>query len=320
MKILLTSILCLFVVSCMSIEVAKSRVSFVESGLVHDNNAYEIKFSKASKLQFINSDWIIDNWYLEKGEAKTPQRRIGPKHKGVVYMDLSGNGVLSEEKTYFYDLELKNRKTSGSIWVNSFGLPSRMNKTLLDVFLQNYAESISGSDFWLSRGVIGKRPAQETKTYATQVVEKRNISFGPYKALIATISIANIDQLRMDPNHRHGTIRIMIMRIRGPYEHKTKSVVQGVTIHRKTKHENGFLVIGYFNSPAYYETNLQDYYRFLGQFRFNGKRAIDPEVLKNETGSPSTAVPVSGEEEDTEHPGGWHAEETVTDGGFENSP
>ncbi len=232
----------------------------------------------------------------------------------------SGNGVLSEEKTYFYDLELKNRKTSGSIWVNSFGLPSRMKKTLLDVFLHNYAESISGSNFWLSRGVIGKRPAQETNTYATQVVEKRNISFGPYKALIATISIANIDQLRMDPNHRHGVIRIMIMRIRGTYEHMTKSSEQGVTVNRKTKYKNGFLVIGYFNSPEYYETNIQDYYKFLGQFRFNGKRAIDPEVLENKNGAPSTIVPVSDEKEGTEHYDGWHAEETVTDGGFENSP
>ncbi len=89
MKILWVCSLCFFVVSCTAIP--KSRVSFMKSGLVHDNNAYEIKFSKASRLQFINADWIIDNWYLEKGEGKTLKRRIGPKHKGVVYMDLSGN-------------------------------------------------------------------------------------------------------------------------------------------------------------------------------------------------------------------------------------
>ena len=91
--------------------------------------------------------------------------------------------------------------------------------------------------------------------FAARVVETKRRDVGGELAVEGTIEVANVNQLKLDPESRHSRVRIVVARPRyftavhggygGPF--MTPLIV----------------VIGYWNTPADFDAGLPDFEAFL---------------------------------------------------------
>lgn len=239
-------------------------------GLVHQKCDLVIHFKDASDREFIDEHWAIDNWrkYLKQtASSKTDAfaRKDGRDYLGRIRIDMNNDGNAEVYPIYFSDLELTHKENNGYIWVNARELPEHLGSTKAEVFLRNYAESLSGTEFQPRNGAFSVSGGA-SRGFATKIIEEDKIEFGQWSGVIATIEVARLEQLRLDPEHRYGFVRVLFVVI-DPFEKMFDEMASSLPRSGK-----GLLMVGYFNSPDYFRENLEDFYEFLGQFSVGGKR------------------------------------------------
>ncbi len=237
-----------------------STTVFRRDGFFHLKSDFAIHFDDPDNVVFINEDWRVEN-YTHGDDYKSFNRKKGRAYYGTVYVDRDDNGTTEPEKVYFSDLELQHRHNNGAIWVTTQDMLEKHELVGLDVLLRNMTESLSGTENMVYIDALGSRTI-ETQRFATEILEIHRIQFGPYEAAIATISFANLDQLRLNKNHRSRLVRIAIAKIDGTVR-KSKRDSQGRVISSVDGPGKRLMIVGYSNSPEYFEESLPDFERFL---------------------------------------------------------
>jgi hypothetical protein len=273
------------------------RAAFGPLGLHQFQYAYAVDYSDKEQRVFVSPQWHVDNWVYDE-LSQGMSRRSGPEFEGEIFSDFDENGDIETEQNYFLDLEMRHLQNDGRIWVHSRALAKNEEQTDLNIVLEEYADRLSGAE--LQNVLRGTRTKNSVHTYATHIESKDRVQFGPYDALIATVTVANLEQLRLNPAHRYGVITILLVKIAGKFVHY---------LNRGTyEADKGLLTIGLFSLPEYYNENLPDFYTFLNQFSFQGVQVAPltppvPAGLKKA----SETIPRESSESDT-------GPETVPDG------
>ena len=268
-----------------------SQVAFDTGGLKYESGGVGIEFQVPAKREFIDGKWRIDNWEYKTWQVSSTRggevsseavsmfvRKDGKPFEGTLRVDMDNDGREEDYGAFFTDLELRHAETDGRIWVLMRELPAHRAKIDVDVLVDDYTERLSFEEYtrtgpfdvWLL----------PTKRYAARVVSREHLEFGQYKwkAVVATIEIANLAQLQLDPNSRMGFVRVLMVRvpgfvsnvIDGPVMESAQS--SGPYTYTASPRSNvGLLVVGYYNTTAYFEKGLADFEAFLGQFTVNGK-------------------------------------------------
>lgn len=213
---------------------------------------YKVHYWDAHAKQFLNDDWKVDNFVANDdgtlGDPKTTNDYRGPQK-----LDLAGDGTLEKVRVYYFDLKLDNKKTNAVIWVQTIPLGRDRAERNLKNLAEDYAEALSGSGFYATvtdpetREVRGR-----TKTFAARLLDGKDTKLGGFDAYDARLDLANVDQLRLDPNARTSMIRIVL--VRPPY------LIGWGADHKPTP---ALIRIGYQASPGDFEAGLPDFERFL---------------------------------------------------------
>jgi hypothetical protein len=237
----------------------------VETGLQNVKQGYGIDFEDRTDCRFL-ANYMIENYYGDCKEKKF-FLRTGPAYEGKISVDWNNDGTEVRFPAYFYDLKLHHIQNAGEIWVLSREIPPHLANTLVDVFLDNYVENLSGLNVEVSRTPFNYVKITERKN-ATKIISKQSTKIGKYPGIIATIEIANLNQLRLDPNHRSGMMRVLIAKIDGKIG-GTDGIVDGhMVIMPPERAGKVLLVVGYYNTPQFFEQGLPDFDSLLKKTSF----------------------------------------------------
>lgn len=238
-----------------------TKTSFRGPAYQHEEHAYAVAYDDAKRLQILGDEWILDNY--RRVPAKNPEesdslvRKTTSEYLTTYSFDLDDNGSFEDKvKRPAYDLLFKNRKTNAQIWLTTIPLSRELADKELRVLLNNYVENISGSGFVvfdLGANASGKR-------FWTRVVERGDAVLSGKPALVATVEVANVDQLKLSPDARKEQVRIVMTRpdvkmVRGSKGESTDSRVPFRVL----------LVAGYSNDPEDFEKQYPEYKRFLSK-------------------------------------------------------
>ncbi|MDJ0764483.1 MAG: hypothetical protein QNJ97_16015 [Myxococcota bacterium] len=259
-----------------------------KSGLYHTKCDLVIDLKKRKKYL---RNWRIENWAYQKHNKKYV-RRGTDIYKIRLYLDLNGDGKRVPYEVYEDDLLLKNKLNPGTIWIRTFELPRQISRKKLEVFLKYYAGSLSGARTYLKSGPLGVTTG-DTNAYATKINDVHQFSFGGWKAIAATVEIADIAQLRLDPEHREGYIRVIFVKI------PNFDQMYGVKEVRYRPSGRGLAMFAYFNSPEFYEASLDDFYALLSRAKVENHRIGNlSQIFKKQ--SQEDAPSETGPEENTD--------------------
>jgi hypothetical protein len=241
------------------------RPEWTETGIRHEEFRYAVGFADRESETFLGEEWRVDNWYMwtePSGRQKKTLKR-GPVYETKETWDRTGDGIADETRLMNrHDLLLCHRKDDGRIWVKVWELDRSRQEQDLAVILESIVSGLSG-EFEVSIGTVQR--LSEGKSYAAETTWTRRARLGPHAALLAEVTVADLDRLQLSPGARHRTLRLLISRIpiapQSPAQDRSRwPRVEGSN--------SGLLVVGYSNSPDRFEEHLGDFERFLGLIEF----------------------------------------------------
>jgi hypothetical protein len=230
---------------------ATGNGSFRDDGFHHDSYPYDVRYAEPQARSILGPDWRIDN-YIVRPDGSVGEAKTADGYEGNQVIDLDGDGTPDKRKVFYYDLRLTHRRTSATIWLQTFPLAPSYADRDLRVLMHDYVEALSGTDFYATLDGPGHK-GPEAKTYAATVRTEKPSTLGPFEAYDATIELANVDQLRLDPNRRHGVVRVILARTdyRRAWTLNSRDV------------SNIVMRVGYSANPEDFEAGLPDFERFL---------------------------------------------------------
>jgi len=236
---------------------------------------YAVTFADRDRQLFIDEDWKLENWGCEDQlyeYCSTLVQKKGKAYRGIRFVDRNDDGTEEKEWEYFFDLKLRNLKDSSEIWVSTYDIPGEAGETMLDVFLDNYVDSLTGTELQMAGDPRGYGTVKERK-FVTMIKEKKATTLGPYEAVQAEIAISDIDKLRLDESHVQARVRVLITRV----DCDDRLMIQGEKspIGLVTTSGKALMVVGYYSAPGFFESNLEGFASFLKRFVFKKKDAGD---------------------------------------------
>jgi hypothetical protein len=237
--------------------------SFGPDGFHHADFPIAVHFTKPEAKEFLGPDWRIDNFYVDDfgfiGSPKSSSEYVGREA-----VDFRGDGHVTRLPVYFFDLKLDHRKSSAVIWMQSVRLGRNDTERNLRTLVEDYAEALSGSGFYATvhDGLVVK-----AKSYAAKIVAGTDTTLGGLPAYDAKLEVANLDQIRLDPNARATIVRVVLVRTNyvrnwgGPQE----GPLDARTLVR----------LGYRANPSDFDANMPDFEKFLTLVEFGPPTQAD---------------------------------------------
>jgi hypothetical protein len=252
--------ICLLIASLsLLVGCATGNGSFREDGFHHADYPYIIRYSSPATREFVSSEWRIDNYVLGDDGRPKSAKNVAPYY-GTQSVDLDGDGKPEKDDVYFFDLKLDDKKTSATIWVQTIPLGPNEAERDLRVLMDEYVEGVSGTGFY-AVGPIWPDDKREVrlKSYAAKVTESAPAKVSGLEAFQATIELANLDQMKLDPQSRSSIARVLL--VRTGYMKAWDMPSKVVKVHTCMR-------IGYEARPQDFQAGIPDFEKFLELFDF----------------------------------------------------
>jgi hypothetical protein len=229
--------------------------TFGADGYHHELLPYSVHYSSPPKKTFVSEDWKIDN-YETAADGSPTQPKSGEHYRGTIRLDL-GNQQYRTLSADYFDLRLENKRTAAVLWVQTRPADADDIERDLRVLVEEFAEQLAGANLYLEErdSTEKSRPVARERSFATKIVDGQNVKFQGRDAYVATIEIANVDQLKLDPNARSFIAKIMF--VRTGYTRDLNDDVSD-----RPHHVPIFMRIGYGAGPAEFGPGLPDYEAF----------------------------------------------------------
>jgi hypothetical protein len=258
----------------------------VKWGYDHPKAGLRILYKDASKEQFIDDAWRVDNFY--RGTSGGWSRKQGTDYYGIRLVEDERRGHVRQEHAHFFELKLNHAETNGVIWVQTFKLPTKHKATKLEVLLNNYVNSLSGSGLYLEGNIYGLQQIK-VKKYSARVRHKRWIRLHHYNALRARIDIVNLDRFKVSSKDATTSVDVVLLRYWWTSTKEVQDPRNPVVWVKTRLHNPVMLVVGYKNAAAYFEKQRPDFQTFLQQIRF--RNHPQPSIAPPTVVSPTVRQP-----------------------------
>lgn len=230
--------------------------TFTATGFHHPELPVTARYSDASRRAFVSDDWHIDNYVVD--DEGTPLRpKQGKEYIAVSHVDVDGDGVAENYEVPRFDLKLLNKKNAGVLWERAIVLQPDQGEQTLRVLMQDYADALSGTGFDTVDLIDGEKKAR-ARQFASKIIDARDRRVGTREAYDATIEVASVDQLKLDPESRDGKLRIVLVRT-GYWQ---KKWLYG----KNFNYLPVVLMLGYWNRPDAFEASAKDFDTFVELF------------------------------------------------------
>ncbi len=233
-----------------------------------DAYGLSIRFRDSRHQRFINGEWVLMNWsrrmmaeYYQVASAQEHRHETKPsamyewipkdgeRYYGYCRVDRDGDGTTERESCFLYCLLLKHRRTDGVIWAQVFDVPKGFEHKRLDVVLDNYVNSISGTGLY-RQGSIMNIESVKARAFGARVVKKLELDGG--EKLQALIDVVDLDRKKADPSYPGEKIMVELSRM------------------WRRNGRAALLLLGYHNSSRYFEQHLADFKAFTQQVSIKG--------------------------------------------------
>lgn len=268
--------------------------SFSPAGYEHTVYHYRVKAGADGKL--LPSAWKIDNYYTSKKSGLEPKEASG--YVTTYDLDADGDGKYeTSAKEFVYDLRYEHLEHDGVIFLRTFPISGDLQRKKLDVLMDRYIEQIAGAGY----EVVSPESSSELlveKRYAAAVVERTTGWLAGLDASVVTLDIANLDQIKVDPNARKQRVQLVLLHTNFSYKRNER---------RETSTFPVIMLVGYANQPNDFAAGLADFQGLLGRIEIAGasgfsireapalEEASSSEAPRDE--DPEVAAPSSGESE-----------------------
>jgi hypothetical protein len=234
---------------------------------------YSVRYSDPGARTLLSSDWIVENYYSDSHGAPTKPKEDDDYAKE---REIELEGGHTTKLTFdVYDVLLAHKSSDAKIWVRSIPYSPRQAQRSLRLVAEDYAEALSGAGFYASD--LGRVKVQ-SKQYASHVVGGRDAKLAGLPAYDATIEVANVDQLKLDPKSRSEMIRVVF--VRTDFTYPVRRVDSTLPV---------MLMIGYSNAPSDFAAQSADFERFLALIGTGGKYGLEVEPASSAGAAPAPA-------------------------------
>jgi hypothetical protein len=249
------------------------------TGFNQPDYGYRIEYAAPTARSFLGSDWRVDNF--AEDETGAWKAKDGENYVAVREIDENDDGKISNSEMHkepIYDLRLTNVRDDGVIWVKAHPVAHQNANRDLDVELNSYAESLSGTGAYYQGSVFSVEHVK-SRQFTTFVVGQENRKVAGLDGIVATVEVAETARVQLDPAYRTAKIRVFLAKI--SYLRKlsplldadgnpkwpsvwpqVKCSAEGTdTCEQRT----GILVVGYVNAASRFEQHLPEYDTFLSK-------------------------------------------------------
>ncbi|MBN1770980.1 MAG: hypothetical protein JXB32_06965 [Deltaproteobacteria bacterium] len=225
-------------------------------GYHHNLLPIHLRSSSGRAQQYVSPDWQLDNFRNEAGDWT---QKEGPGYSTDVVVDLRGDRTDARRpqhttQTPVFDVLLKHRRNGAQLWMRTELLPEPYRERTLESLVAAYAEQLSGTAFV---GVaVYPVSVAVSRGYATKIVSSGATKVGDRDAYEAVIEVANLDQLRLDPQSRSLIMHVVFVESGYDlYQSGPRGRARGRAI----------VVLGYSATPSAYEESHEDFARFRAE-------------------------------------------------------
>lgn len=173
-------------------------------------------------------------------------------------IDLDDDGEIDlRANVYLYDLRLEHRNSDARIAVITYPVSSRRKDKRLEIEVRRIVGELSGSEFVRVMGNAGEVGMRGRRT-TSLLLDEQSVEVAGRAAWAATVDVADVDRLTMDPSVRDLRMRIVVVQtgLQQEFGPSHGSVAFPVR-----------MLIVYQNDPESFEDHLADFERFLSSIR-----------------------------------------------------
>lgn len=232
-----------------------------------------------------------DGWKLDNFNGDEP--KSGKAYQATIRIDADGDGDFEqEEEGPAFELRFEHLRHAGVVWLRTVPVATELAKKDLHVLTASYVEALAGGQYESTDLGQGTATTVE-KRFASSLLSAEPCHLATQECEAATIELANVDQLKLDPKYRSN--KLMVVIIRTPFDYSPR---------RRKKHFPVYLVAGYANQPGQFEAGLPDFIGFLQHIDISGNHGFQaappptapaaPAVAPATAPPPPDAVPATG--------------------------
>lgn len=254
----LVAILCLLFVGCGP----PHRGSVTAEGYSH--RAYRYRVVSLENGHLMPENWKFDNYYQKDGRLTV---KDSPDY--VIEYELDGDGDGDFElkaREHRYDLKFDHLVHDGTVLVRTIPISADLAHKKLSVLMDRYVEGIAKAGYELVQFAPGRTVMLERR-YAAAVVEEVPAKLAGLDALVVTLDVANLDQVKVDPSARAERVRLVLAHT--PFRYKRR---------QKTQEENAefpvVMLVAYGNQPEEFDAGLPDFEHFLERIEIASERGF----------------------------------------------
>jgi len=233
----------------------KATGSFTDGAFAHTTYPYRVVPA---------ADGILDvAWRLENFQRKRDGELEQKKSDELVSdyrLDSDADGQPDATLSIpTFDLRYEHRQRDGVIWLRTFPISGTLRIKELRVLMQNYIDQIAGVGY---ETVDLEKMEVLERRFASEMLDRGDATLAGRRAYVATVDVANIDQVHLSPTSRAVRVRLVLVRPDFAYiPDKNNSAAFPV-----------LMMAAYSNLPEDFERDLPSFERFLGEIEIVGDR------------------------------------------------
>jgi hypothetical protein len=230
--------------------------------------AYALSVKNAAHGAIISNRWRLDNLWPKRNKL-VPKDTA--EYMTKFYFDVDGDGKAdASEKDFLYELRLANLQNDGIIWLRTFPIATYDAQKDLRVLMKEYIDAASHNGFEVV--VIGTSGGTavsivQKPRYAGKVLQENATTLAGVSAYEATIDVANVDRIAVEPNAVERRVKMLLVRPGFTRTVKSKSRKYQFPV---------LLLAGYSNNVKDFDATGKEFEELLSRVVVNGRSGYAP--------------------------------------------
>lgn len=241
---------------------ASSSATVTAAGYRHGTYFYHVQAMPDGRL--MPTAWNLDNF-------QAGQKDLKPKTGGIYLtnyeLDVDGDGKFeSIQEVPTYDLRFKHAVDAGVIFLRTIPISQDMRAKNLRVMMTDFVEGVAGAGYEVVTLNQGSQIVVE-KRYAAAVVDEGPAELAAADAYFATMDVANLDQVKVDPKARKDRVQLVILHTKFTYQPPRN-------VSKEPTQFPVLMVAGYGNQEQDFARGLPEFHDLLGRVTIDGSQGF----------------------------------------------
>jgi hypothetical protein len=219
-----------------------------------------------------------EGWKLDNFNDDEPKQ--GKAYQTTIRIDANNDGDFEQQEDGpAFELRFVHLRHAGVVWLRTVPVSADLATKDLRVLTEGYVEALAGGQYETTEIDQGGASTLE-KRFASTLLSAEPCQLAAQECEAATLELANVDQLKLDPKYRSNKLMVVITRT--PFVYWPRM---------RRSHHPVYLVAGYSNQPGQFDAGLPDFVAFLQHIDIGGSRGFKASSPTSATAPAPAAAP-----------------------------